>query len=135
MSGMVALQQARGQALVEFALVLPVLLLMLLGAVEVGFLAVAKGHQDRATAVVAEWAAGHPGQSWSSIANRELTGCDVAVELEAPAHDLVIATSRCQYQGVTGLPMFGLIPISSREAAATDKGSGEPSATPDASPS
>ena len=109
---------------------MPILLFTLLGAIEAGFLLIDKAHQDRSTAVVAQWAASHPGESWNSVANRELSGCDVSVS--EPKPDLVEATSRCQYRpnvfsGWSGLPM------SSREVAARTPIVAEP--TPAASPS
>jgi len=106
----------RGQALVEFAFIVPILLFIILGATEVGFLLVTKAHQDRATAVVAEWAAEHPSDSWSAVANKELPGCDV--EVSSPLPELVQATSQCPYQPKVGLPMFDRIVINSRETAA-----------------
>ena len=124
----------RGQALVEFALITPILLFTILGGVEAGFLLITKAHQDRATAVVAEWAATHPGESWNAVANKELPGCSVSVTSLVP--DLVEATSQCQYQAKTGLPMFNGLPIGSREAAVSSPSESDPPGlTPVASPS
>ena len=86
---------ANAQALVEFAIVLPIALFMVLALVEYGFLRAQKDHQDRETAVVAEWAAAHPGESWNSIATAELPGCDVAVTLD---RDIYTAQATCHYQ-------------------------------------
>lgn len=123
----------KGQALVEFALVFPVLLFTILGGIEAGFLLVTKAHQDRVTSVIAEWAATHPGESWNSVANRELPGCTVTVSPSSSG--LVEAGSRCQYHAkvLVGLPLFD-IPISSREMA-VELQPAEPSETPVASPS
>jgi len=129
-------RRRKAQALVEFALILPILLFTILGGVEVGYLLITKAHQDRATAVVADWAASHPNSSWNAVANRELPGCDVEVTSIVP--DLVQATSRCPYQPKTGLPMFDQIPISSRETALTRSSppaSSSPTPTTVASPS
>lgn len=122
----------RGQALVEFVVILPLVLFIILGATEVGFLLIAKAHQDRATAVVAEWAAEHPSDSWNAVANKELPGCDV--EVSSPLPELVQATSQCRYQPKVGLPMFDQLLISSRETAVSTLRR-SPSETPAASPS
>lgn len=54
----------RGQAIVEFAAILVVFIPVFLLAMEVGWVVfISKPHQDRATEVIAEWAAGHPGES------------------------------------------------------------------------
>ena len=131
-AALVAKRRKAGQALVEFALILPLLLFILLGAMEAGFLLIAKAHQDRATSVVAEWVAAHPGDSWNSISNRELPGCSVVVT--APSRDLVEASSRCQYSAkvLVGFPIFSGIPISSQETAVESR---DPDTSPDASPS
>lgn len=94
---------------------MPIILFVVLGAIEAGFLLIHKAEQDRATAVVAEWAAEHPNESWNSVAERELRGCDVAVT--EPRPDLIEATSRCQYRPSV-LVMFSGLPVSSQEAAA-----------------
>jgi hypothetical protein len=109
--------EVRGQAIVEFALVLPLILFIMLGFTEVGFLLIAKAAQDRDTAVIAQWAAVHPGESWNSIASKMLPGCDVNVERQP--NDLVEATSRCQYRPrvLVGFPLFDGLPISSQETS------------------
>lgn len=126
-----------GQALVEFALITPILLFTILGGVEAGFLLIAKADQDRTTAVIAQWAALHPGESWNSVANKELPGCTVDVRESSP--DLVEAASRCQYNAkvLVGFPIFSGLPISSHETAAVVKKSPSvgPSLSPAASPS
>lgn len=118
--------QHRGQVIVELAITLPFLLFLILSATEIGFMLIAKAHQDRATAVVAEWAARHPGESWSSVAADELHGCDVAVE-ETEPHRIVEARATCWYQPAV-LRIFSGLPMSSRENAA-----GEPVASPSSS--
>lgn len=117
----------RGQVIVELAVTLPFILFLILSATEIGFLLIAKAHQDRATAVVAEWAAEHPGESWNSVAADELRGCDVAV-METEPHRIVEVTATCWYQPAV-LRIFSGLPMSSRESAAGR----EP--TPVASPS
>jgi hypothetical protein len=122
----------RGQVIVELALALPLLLFVILGGVEAGFLVVAKADQDRRTAVVAEWAADHPGDSWQSVANKELRGC--SVEVVETERDVIEATTRCRYSPKV-LVMFSGIPISSRQIAARRREPSHPEATPAASPS
>ncbi len=114
---------SRGQAIVEFAIVFPVLLFTILGAVEAGFLLIAKADQDRSTQLVADWAADHPGESWNSVSDHVLSGCVVSVV--SPSRDVLEVTSECPYEPRTGLPMFDLT-IGSQESAAV---------TPVASPS
>jgi len=127
--------RTRGQALVEFAFILPLLLFILLGAMESGFLLIEKAHQDRATYLVAEWAATHPNESWNAVANKELPGCEV--EVSDPLPGLVQATSLCPYIPKVGVPLFDRIQISSREAASnvSPRESARPDPTPVASPS
>jgi hypothetical protein len=106
----------RGQALVEMALVLPLLLFLFLGAVEAAFLLTAKAYQDRATSVVAVWAAEHPrDSSWNSIAVRELPGCTVTVTTPRP--DLIEATAICLYHPVATHGLWNGLPMTSRESA------------------
>ena len=125
------MRKRNGQALVEFALILPILMFTILGATEVGFLLVTKAHQDRETAVVADWAANHPGESWNSIATKLLPGCTVTVEED---RGLVEAGSRCQYSPKVMPGLFPNLPISSHETASAP-GKGNPEPTPVASPS
>ncbi len=116
---------SRGQVLVEAALVMPILLFVILGGVEAGYLVVAKADQDRATQVVADWAAQHPGESWNSVANHELPHC--TVEVSSPFRDVVEATSECPYRPTTGLPLFDRLTIGSRESAASATRADSPS--------
>jgi hypothetical protein len=123
----------RGQALVEFALILPVMMLIILGAIEAGFLVNQKGSQDRATAVVADWAADHPGdESWHAVAADQLPGCDVTVD-EIGRPGIVTAAATCQYQPVATHGLWDGLPISSSESAVTS--SPAPSASPEPSAS
>jgi hypothetical protein len=107
-----------GQALAETALILPVLLFAGLGFVEAGFLLGAKAAQDRATATVAAWAAGHPGEPWAAVAAAELPGCDVTVAVATDPPDLVTASATCTYRPVVTRGLWDGLPISSTEAAA-----------------
>jgi hypothetical protein len=122
----------RGQVIIELAIAMPIILFTILGAVEVGFLLITKAHQDRTTAMLAEWSAEHPGESWHAVAEQELKGCDVTVTEEQ--HDLIEATARCQYSPKVLVTIFNGLPMTSRETAAVAKSNG-PSATPVASPS
>ena len=122
------------QALVEFALITPILLFTILGGVEAGFLLIAKADQDRTTSVIAQWAAQHPGEAWNSVANKQLPNCTVEVRESSP--DLVEATSRCLYSPrvLVGFPLFSGLPISSYETAALPRKTLSPSAGPSPSP-
>lgn len=106
----------RGQLLVELAVALPLILFILLGATETGFLLIAKAGQDHATRVVAEWAGQHPGEAWSAVADRELPGC--SVEVTTPLPDVVEAASRCQYVPKVTHGLWPGLVVSSRESAA-----------------
>lgn len=125
----------RGQAIVEFAAILVVFIPVFLLAMEVGWVVfISKPHQDRATEVIAEWAAGHPGESWNSVAANELPGCDVTVS--EPFPDLIEARSTCQDEGhvIPGRPSF---PISSRETSTKppSNGASQSPSPSDSSPS
>ena len=103
----------RGQLLVELAISMAVLMFAVLGITETGFLLISKAHQDRSTAVIADWAARHPGESWSAVAELQLPGCEVSVTSDA---DVVEAAARCIYHPVI-FRGWDLLPISSRESA------------------
>lgn len=123
-----------GQALVEFALIAPVALFTALGFLEAGFLVGAKAEQDRATAVVARWAAEHPGADWRPVAAAELAGCAVSVA-PGEARDLVVASSTCRYQPRVTRGLWEGLPISSAEAAAAAPApTASPSPSPEPSP-
>jgi len=107
-----------GQAIVEMALLLPVLIFGALGFLEAGFLVAAKADQDRQNAVIAEWAAGHPGESWQPVAAVLLPGCTVA-EVDHPDDppDLLTIGARCVYQPVVTAGLWAGLPISSEASA------------------
>lgn len=119
-----------GQILVELAVALPFIMFLILGAVEFGLLLIAKADQDHRTVVVAEWAAGHPGESWNAVADYELEGCDVTVTMPKP--DLIEAKATCPYDPVV-LKMWSGLKVSSEAQAASQSASPKP--TPVASPS
>jgi hypothetical protein len=130
------MQPRRGQALVELALALPLILLILLGGLEAATLLITKAHQDRATATVASYVAGRPDdESWHRVAERELAGCDVTIDKPQPG--LIEATATCHYSPRI-LPGWGGLPMTSRESAARlpiVSPTSSPSATPAASSS
>lgn len=108
------MRRRRGQALVEFVVIFPLLLLLIVVAIEAGSLPNAYGHQQRATATVAGWAAQHPGEDWHAVAEHELPGC--TVDITHPLPGIVEATAHCTYHPIvfTG---WDLLPMSSRESA------------------
>jgi hypothetical protein len=115
---------SRGQAIVELALILPLLLLLTLGGLEVGRLELSKGEQDRSTALVAQWAAQRPGEDWHALAYHTLRDCDVSVDATDP-QGLITATSRCIYHAIAtpGGPLDGITITSTEQAL------GSPAAT------
>lgn len=115
-----------GQALIEFALVMPIFLFAALGFIEAGFLVGTFAHQGRETDDVAEWAAGHPGESWNSMANALLPGCEVSV---STASDLTTATAVCHYQPRVFPTLFQGLRMTTEESAAIAKSS-KPAPTP-----
>lgn len=114
----------RGQALVEFALVFPVLCFAFVGMGEAAFLFSAQhGYQSEAD-VLAQWAADHPAdvisadQAWSGVVASESTrtGCDGTPAVTWPdgtqiAGSRVALALTCHYQPHitsnlwTGLPV------------------------------
>jgi hypothetical protein len=123
----------RGQAIVEFALVFPIIAAILLGAAEMGMLYAARAAQDRAGGVVADYAAARPGdESWNAVADRELPGCDVDVTTDGLG--ILTARATCQYEPVITSNLWDGLPISS-EASAAIAPEPTPSASPDPSAS
>ena len=104
---------SRGQAIVEMAIMLPVAMFIALGFVEVGFLVITKAHQDRATAVVAEYDALHHDDSWHAVAVHELPGCDISL---VETKGLIVVTTTCQYRP-HAFPGWGSLPMTSQESA------------------
>lgn len=124
----------RGQAIAEFALILPVFLFTCLGFIEAGFLVATQATQAHATSVVADYAAAHHGDSsWNAVAVQVgLGGCAVTVEDEA--HDIVHVVSTCQYDPRVTHGLWDGIPLSTEADAAVDA-TPAPSVDPSASPS
>lgn len=121
---------SRGQALVEMALVMPILLFALLGTGDVAMLFSFRDHQARSTATVVNYAASRPGDdSWQSVANLELPGCDVAVQEAHPG--VMEATATCQWTPLLLRAFWGdSVPVTTQESAAADEPSPEPSPSP-----
>lgn len=106
----------RGQALVEFALVMVVALFAARGFAEAAFLFSAQFQQDRATGMLAEWIAHHPGESWTTVADHALPGCQVTVSEPLPG--IIHADSTCHYHPVVTPGLWEGLPISSDAEAA-----------------
>ena len=122
-------RRSGGQALVEFALIAPVALAMALGFIEAGLLVNAKGEQDRATSVVAYWAAAHPGEDPQPVLEETgLDACIVTVEQDADV-GLAIVHATCHYQPVATHGLWEGLPVSSEASAAA-----APTPTPTAAP-
>jgi hypothetical protein len=112
----VLLRAIRGQALAEFVLILPLMLLLVFGGLEAALLATAKAQQDRTTQTLADWTAAHPGDNpYATVAALSLDGCDVATD-EDPALGLVTVWTTCDYSPVTYAALA--VPISSEASAA-----------------
>jgi uncharacterized membrane protein len=86
----------RGQALVETAISLPILLGLFLGGVETAFLMTEKWSVEQRAAVLAAWVAAHPGEDPATAAAVLAPGCSVAIEPVDP--DLVRASIECRYR-------------------------------------
>ena len=122
-------RDARGQAIVEVALTLPILLLVILGGTELGFLVSDRFTQTENTFTVATWAAEHNGESWNSVANRLLPGCEVTMTTQ---HDLIDADVTCRYVPHVTSNFWDGLRIHTHGTAALR--SVEPSPTPGATP-
>lgn len=117
--------RSRGQALVELALVTPVLLLLILGAAEVGNLGVQRLAWANSAAALAEWAAYRPdevpGPSWAGVVDQETTRtrCVAADVSDAWFDDdlgdhhpgsRVVVTMTCRYNPLA-LQMWDGVPV------------------------
>ncbi len=91
-----------GQALVEFALVAPVLMLMLLGICASGMYFLAAQQQAMASSTIAAWVGAHPGDDPADYAATVST-CAVSV---AYSPNLATVSLTCPTIAGTILPMF-----------------------------
>lgn len=123
----------RGQALVEFALVLPILIFMLLGFAEVAFLVATQHGYQRGADVLADVAVERmrtmPGESWQAgweqLVNEEgvRAGCsNPNVEVSFPdmthqAGDRVVVTWSCAYEPVVTQGLWPGLIVSATSAA------------------
>ncbi len=126
-----SLRRHSGQAIVELAIIFPLLIFAAMGFLEAGRLVVTKAEVDRNTYAVAETAARYPDdERWQSVAARLLPAeCDVQVHRDAL---LATASSRCQYRPLIFRDYDGIV-ISSEESAAT--AGPEPTPSPSSEPS
>lgn len=103
---------AQGQALVEFAIIVPVLLFMILAVAELAMLGSAKIRQDAATIEAARWAVANPDDAAPMPG---LAGCAVTTgELDG----YVTVASTCTYRPIALRGIWEGLPVSSEAAAA-----------------
>ncbi len=119
----------RGQGLVELALLAPLVLFAASAAIDGGRLFIQKADQDRRTAVIADWAAAHPGDSsWNSVANGQLPDCTVTVEETRPG--LWTAGASCFFSPLMLHGIWDGLPVASQASSVTPQTSEEPSPAP-----
>lgn len=118
----------RGQALVEFALVFPLMCAALLAFAEVGFLLAYQAGQQNATTTLATWRTQHPTDDIGPVLASEVAriGCD-SPTLSETATPVVVVRLTCSYTGrvVSGFA----VPVSTSASGAA------PSPTPSPAPS
>lgn len=114
----------RGQALVEFALVLPVMLVLLLATTEAGLLVLRVQGAQQAAVVLADWEALHVGTAgYPDIEAQELgrATCDGTTAItwpdgtQTPGSRVVVSVS-CAYHPIATLVWDGM-PYSASAAA------------------
>ena len=111
----------RGQALVEFAIVAPVLMFMILAVAEVALLMAAKTTQDGATLELARWSAVHPDDDGAALFG--LDDCDVTTTPDTDAGTVTVHAT-CEYAPLALRGFWDGLDIGSEAVAAT------PSPTP-----
>lgn len=132
-------ERHHGQALVEFALLAPVLLFLILGSIDAGRLLIAKASQDAQTIEAARWAVAHPDQAATDGAVAIGIDPDCTVDTsEDPDAGTVSVSVVCTFLPLTTHGLWDGLPISSEATAAYAAGAvaGEtspPSASPSAS--
>lgn len=120
----------RGQALVEFALIAPALMLLLLGIIGVGMLYTAQLAQQAATNTLAAWAGDNDPDGFGDYA-ATVTPCDDAAASYAPG--LVVVTVKCP--SVAGQLLPGWLPDTITTTATSYVATAEPTPEPSPSPS
>ncbi len=120
--------RGRGQALVEFALIVPTMLFLGLGMLEAAMLVGTRDAEARSLQTVADYAAMHGPDSWSGVADTVLPGCTVAVVASDPT--LIQATSTCAYSSVMHLVFDGLPITVDADAATVNPPLSAPAPTP-----
>lgn len=119
-----------GQSLVEFALVLPVLCLLILGGIEATLLVQAHGRQEHSTQTLADWSAYHfdqtpgqsgysngvPGQPWDLALAELLPGCDVPNP--TVTDNIITVDSTCHYDPIVMRGLYDGLSMSADGSAA-----------------
>jgi hypothetical protein len=122
---------SRGQALVEFALVAPLLMLMLLGVLAGGLYFLAAVQQASDTGTLADWYAANPDAppgEWTAFADA-VCPCEGCATVAAEAH-IVMVTVECPCIAGELLPFLPRTVVTTATAYVPS-----PSASPEPSPS
>jgi Flp pilus assembly protein TadG len=104
---MIGDERRRGQALAEFALTLPIMLLLFLGLIETGFLLYARESYHDAAATLAEGLASgaytYPSATFTAVATDELARArctELSLTVTQPGDGRAIVDLSCQYRAM-----------------------------------
>jgi hypothetical protein len=134
----------RGQALVEMALVTPILLAILLGLGEAASLYAARTTYQNAAETLASWLAGHEGvegEEWEAVAASETArvGCDASPSIAwpdgapGPSTRLVVSLSCPYVPRITSNVWHGLV-VGVEASSVTPAATPTPAPTPSPEP-
>lgn len=122
-----------GQAIVEFALIAPMLMLLMLGIIGAGLVHVRWHQYQNAVQVLATLAAVEPNDSWRSHIHdvNERHKCDLvgSVEAQDTPEGTVVVTETCLFDFAI-LPVFHNLPVTVTYEAARPFEVAEPSPSP-----